>query len=96
MQAMKTGAEGDQSAAFNIAGGQEEGKLLGFQMAYMERVCAEVKRRAKEEEEEGSISMEMLDMLSLEEKKALREHLVARLQNGTAARTAGVLSESFL
>jgi len=95
IQASKTGAESDQSAAYPT-GGQEDGKLLGFQMAYMERVCAEVKRRTKEEEEKGSISLEMLDTLSLDEKKALREHLVARLQNGTAARRAGVLSESFI
>ncbi|KAF2833033.1 hypothetical protein CC86DRAFT_399688 [Ophiobolus disseminans] len=109
VKAMKTGAGNlvsDQSAAYAAAheanciaaaSEQEEGKLLGFQMAYMERVCAEVKRRADEKEDkQGEISLEMLETLSIEEKKALREHLVARLQSASAGNKAGVLSESFV
>jgi hypothetical protein len=92
VKAMKTGAEnveGDKSASFAATsgknGGQSEGQLLGFQMAYMERVCAEVKRRADEEKEE-EITKEMLDTLSSEEKKALRLHLVARLKDAAERR----------
>jgi hypothetical protein len=87
-KAIKTGTEnleGDGSASFAATSGNKgnrsEGQLLGFQMAYMERVCAEVKRRAGEKKEE-EISKEMLDTLSSVEKKALRMHLVARLKDG--------------
>jgi hypothetical protein len=75
MVALKTDIPGDASAS---VAGQAEGeeRLLGFKMAYMERVCAEVKR---EGESEGDITKEMLETLTLEEKKALRAHLVARL-----------------
>jgi hypothetical protein len=75
MVSLKTDVAGDASAsATDQAGGEE--RLLGFKMAYMERVCAEVKR---EEESEGGITREMLATLTLEERKALRAHLVARL-----------------
>jgi hypothetical protein len=103
VKAMKTGVDnvtGDQSAAYSEADGEghgQGGKLLGFQMAYMERVCAEVKRRdAEKEDEDGEISPAMLDTLSLEEKKALRKHLVTRLESSTAGPKAEVLSESFI
>ncbi|KAF1915208.1 hypothetical protein BDU57DRAFT_530246 [Ampelomyces quisqualis] len=86
MQAMRTGGEiaSDlQSAAFPTANGagQGEGHLLGFQMAYMERICAEIKRSNDEKEVEkgDEITAPMLDTLSKDEKMALRKHLVARL-----------------
>jgi hypothetical protein len=91
---MKTGMEifvNDQSVSFDAADGgagyQEEKKLLGFQMAYMECVCAEVMLRTDEDkEEDGAITAELLDTLSLEEKKDLKRHLVARLEASAACR----------
>jgi hypothetical protein len=91
---MKTGMESvvnHQSVSFDAADGgsgyQEERKLLGFQMAYMERVCIEVMRRTDEDkEEDGAITAELLDTLSLEEKKYLKRHLVARLEASAACR----------
>ncbi|KAF1841065.1 uncharacterized protein K460DRAFT_359601 [Cucurbitaria berberidis CBS 394.84] len=94
MEAMRTGpsnAVGDGSAAYPAVNGghhgggsgsmsgEGEGRLLGYQMAVMERVCAEVQRR-DEDEEDDEISREMLATLSLAEKRALREHLVGRLE----------------
>jgi hypothetical protein len=95
MTAMRTGAEnvvGDQSVAFAVGEGQSEspnqGKLLGFQMAYMERITAEVKRREEErkQKEEEEVTMEMLNTLSLEEKKMLRKYLVSRLSSAASER----------
>jgi hypothetical protein len=95
MKAMRIGDEnlpGDQFASFtngNAAGNggvpQGQGSLLGFKMAYMERVSAEVKRREAEKEEadddeDVEITPEMLAMLTKEEKKGLRKFLVARLE----------------
>jgi hypothetical protein len=74
MEALKTGRVEDGSAAY--AGAVEEERLLGFKMALMERVRAEVKK----EEPDVEISAEMLATLSLEEKSALRAHLVSRLE----------------
>lgn len=60
-------------------------------MAYMERVCAEVKRPDQGEGEVGEgvdkITADMLNMLSAEEKSALREHLVGRLRRATERRS---------
>jgi hypothetical protein len=94
MSAQRTGTDsivGDESAAFTTARegeGPSEGKLLGFQMAYMERVCAEIKRRAdeKKQNDEEQITTEMLETLSLEEKTAIRTHLVNRLTRAAAER----------
>lgn len=95
MRAMRTGDDnllGDQSAWStngNASGSggapQGQGSLLGFKMAYMERVSAEVKRREAEKEEadddeDVEITPEMLAMLTKEEKKGLRKFLVARLE----------------
>ncbi|CBX92635.1 hypothetical protein IAQ61_005985 [Plenodomus lingam] len=67
------------------------GRFLGSQMAYMERVCAEVKRPDQGEGEVGEgvdkITADMLNMLSAEEKSALREHLVGRLRRATERRS---------
>jgi len=82
MEALKTDCVGDMSAASRggIGGikmkGEGEEKLLGYKMALMERVCAEVK---PEEDEEG-ITGEMLATLSKEEKKAIRKLLVGRME----------------
>ncbi|KAF2856147.1 hypothetical protein T440DRAFT_384416 [Plenodomus tracheiphilus IPT5] len=103
--AMRTGPDniyGDGSASFtptpNQYGGGDSnggeggiGRLLGFQMAFMERVCAEVKHRSQDgnyggEEAADKITAEMLDTLSIAERAALRKHLVARLQRGTDGR----------
>ncbi|KAH7080525.1 hypothetical protein BKA63DRAFT_600848 [Paraphoma chrysanthemicola] len=102
MKAMRTGEHnlpGDQSASFtngNATGDgstQGQGELLGWKMAYMERVCAEVKRRADEKEEikegggrdsDDEITPELLNTLNKEERKDLRKHLVARLQKAAA------------
>lgn len=89
MQAMKIGPYNiadDQSASFAEDNEDDEGHLLGFKMTYMERICAEVKRRddAKKEtelEKEAEITMEMINTLSLNEKKELKKCLLARLQN---------------
>lgn len=87
MKAIRTGAEnvvGDQSASFGQGEVQGEGKLLGHQMAFMERVCAEIKRKKDEKEaQEGEeeITPEMLATLEKDEKKVLRQYLVNRLQN---------------
>jgi len=81
MLPLKTGRRGDMSAAMwrdAEAGVGGEHKLLGFAMALMERICAEVKVR-KGVEDEGGITEDMLATLSLEERKALRAHLVTRL-----------------
>jgi hypothetical protein len=98
VSAMRTGPENVVGDATR-AGGQGEGALLGFQMAYMERVCMEVKRREAEkgqdvdeekieEEDEVYFSKEMLDTLSKTEKKELRSCLVARLM-GVAEKRMG-------
>ncbi|KAE8842362.1 hypothetical protein HRS9139_01659 [Pyrenophora teres f. teres] len=82
MLPLKTKRREDMSAAMR-EGTETEGecegedKLLGFAMALMERVCAEVKDR---EDFEDSITTDMLATLSLEERKVLRGHLVARLK----------------
>lgn len=76
MTALKTDKAEDMSADSRereVRGGEE--KLLGYQMATMERVCAEVKHG----EGDAIISAEMLSTLSLDEKKALRRHLLGRL-----------------
>ncbi|KAF1830271.1 hypothetical protein BDW02DRAFT_650776 [Decorospora gaudefroyi] len=77
MAALKTGVLGDASAGCVEAGE----KLFGFRMAFLERVCSLVREHEMDEdgEEEEGITREMLRTLSLEEKKALRAHLVARL-----------------
>jgi hypothetical protein len=77
MEALKTDNAEDVSAASRstVAAGGEE-KLLGFKMALMERECAEV----KPDEEQTAITAEMLATLTPEEKKALRKHLVTRLE----------------
>jgi hypothetical protein len=76
MVALKTDKARDASAVnWGEVDGNGEGRLLGFKMALMERVCVEVER----DEEEVVITIEMLATLSLEEKKALRAHLIARL-----------------
>lgn len=52
----------------------------------MERICAEVKRRDEEKKKEAElekdevITKEMINTLSLEEKKELKKCLLARLQ----------------
>jgi hypothetical protein len=76
MTALKTDKAEDMSADSRERGarGGEE-KLLGYQMATMERVCAEVKHG----EGDAIITAEMLATLSLHEKKALRKHLLGRL-----------------
>jgi hypothetical protein len=86
VQAMRTGPDNISQDA-SAAGRQGEGALLGFQMAYMERVCMETKRREAEQqrvvEKEAvvgeDISKEMLAMLSKEEKRDLKAFLAARL-----------------
>ena len=70
----------DMSAANRSAeaDGHGEEKLLGFKMGLMERVCAEVMPERKDVNE-TVINAEMMDTLGLEERKALRAHLVGRL-----------------
>ncbi|KAI4912935.1 hypothetical protein J4E90_006343 [Alternaria incomplexa] len=79
MEALKTDKTEDMSAAsrggIKVEGEGEE-KLLGYKMAFMERVCAEV----KPEEDEAAITGEMLATLSKEEKKAIRKLLVGRME----------------
>jgi hypothetical protein len=92
MKAMRSYAEAvadGQSAEFGQDETQGEGKLLGHQLAFMERVCAEVKRKKDEKEaqaDEEEITPEMLSTLSKDEKKVLRQHLVDRLQNSPGER----------
>ncbi|KAI4708225.1 hypothetical protein J4E89_006847 [Alternaria sp. Ai002NY15] len=80
MVALKTDVVGDMSAAAGRGGTEVEGegeeKLLGYKMALMERVCAEVKPDGDEE----AITGEMLATLSKEEKKAIRKLLVGRME----------------
>jgi len=80
MEALKTDVAGDMSAAASRGGikveGEGEEKLLGYKMALMERVCAEV----KPDGEEDAITGEMLATLSKEEKKAIRKLLVGRME----------------
>ncbi|KAI4687937.1 uncharacterized protein J4E88_003530 [Alternaria novae-zelandiae] len=82
MEALKTDVVGDMSAAsrggMKVEGEGEE-KLLGYNMALMERVCAEVKPDGDEE----AITVEMLATLSKEEKKAIRKLLVGRMERMT-------------
>lgn len=75
---------GDSVGGYHTSG---DDRLLGFQMAIMERVCAEIKHRHRDEASAGEITGEMLNTLTLEEKKVLREHLVARLRSGTETRS---------
>ncbi|KAI4616459.1 uncharacterized protein J4E87_008725 [Alternaria ethzedia] len=81
MEALKTDKTEDMSAAASRDGvgaeGEENEKLLGYKMALMERVCAEVKPDGDEEE---AITAEMLATLSKEEKKAIRKLLVGRME----------------
>jgi hypothetical protein len=93
MTAMKTDVAEDQSAAFSQNQGEEKGEkqaLLGFKMAFMERIIAEVKiaKEEKEKQEEGGdeITPELLGMLSREEKKMLRKHLVDRVSDAAEKR----------
>ncbi|KAI4614811.1 hypothetical protein J4E80_006315 [Alternaria sp. BMP 0032] len=83
MEALKTDVVGDMSAAsrggIKVEGEGEE-KLLGYKMALMERVCAEVKPDGEEEE---AITVEMLATLSKEEKKAIRKLLIGRMERKT-------------
>ncbi|KAB2101663.1 hypothetical protein AG0111_0g10612 [Alternaria gaisen] len=76
MTALKTDKVEDMSADSRErdAGGGKE-KLLGYQMATMERVCAEVKHV----EDDAIMTADMLATLNLDEKKALRKHLLGRL-----------------
>ncbi|KAI4606653.1 hypothetical protein J4E83_010025 [Alternaria metachromatica] len=80
MEALKTDVVGDMSAAASRGDkgveGEGEEKLLGYKMALMERVCAEVKPDGEEE----AITAEMLATLSKEEKKAIRKLLVGRME----------------
>ncbi|KAI4695567.1 hypothetical protein J4E81_005893 [Alternaria sp. BMP 2799] len=81
MEALKTGVVGDMSASTVSRGGMKvvgegEEKLLGYKMALMERVCAEV----KPDEGEEAITGEMLATLSKEEKKAIRKLFVGRME----------------
>ncbi|KAI4929183.1 hypothetical protein J4E86_011763 [Alternaria arbusti] len=81
MEALKTDVVGDMSAHAASRGGvgvegEGEEKLLGYKMALMERVCAEVKTDGEEE----AITGEMLATLSKEEKKAIRKLLVGRME----------------
>jgi len=79
MEALKTDNTEDMSLAsrggIKVEGKGEE-KLLGYKMALMERVCAEVKPDGEEE----AITVEMLATLSKEEKKAIRKLLVGRME----------------
>jgi hypothetical protein len=93
MTAMKTDVAEDQSAAFSQNQGEEKGEkqaLLGFKMAFMERIIAEVKiakeEKEKQEERGDEITPELLGMLSREEKKMLRKHLVDRLSDAAEKR----------
>ena len=76
MAALKTDVVDDMSAAASRGGIKGEEKLLGYKMALMERVCAEVKPDGEEE----AITAEMLATLSKEEKKAIRKLLVGRME----------------
>ncbi|KAG9186796.1 hypothetical protein G6011_09904 [Alternaria panax] len=77
MLALKTDQVGDMSADSRQKGVVDgEEKMLGYQMATMERVCAEVKR----DEGDAIITADMLATLNLDEKKALRKHLLGRLE----------------
>ncbi|KAI4907642.1 uncharacterized protein J4E92_011044 [Alternaria infectoria] len=77
MQALKTDSTEDMSLASRGTPGVDgEEKLLGYKMALMERVCAEVKPNGEEE----AITVEMLATLSKEEKKAIRKLLVGRME----------------
>ncbi|KAI4917416.1 hypothetical protein J4E85_009935 [Alternaria conjuncta] len=79
MEALKTDVVEDMSAASRSGievKGEGEEKLLGYKMALMERVCAEVKPDGEEE----AITGEMLATLSKEEKKAIRKLLVGRME----------------
>ncbi|RII08324.1 hypothetical protein CUC08_Gglean007733 [Alternaria sp. MG1] len=76
MTALKTDKAEDMSADSREGEARDgEEKLLSYQMATMERVCAEVKHG----EGDAIITAEMLATLSLDEKKALRRHLLGRL-----------------
>ncbi|KAH7388696.1 hypothetical protein BKA66DRAFT_460537 [Pyrenochaeta sp. MPI-SDFR-AT-0127] len=75
----------DRMANGDAIGGSESGShgdkhLLGFELAAMERICAEVTRR--DEQGDDEITSEMLATLSLAERRVLREHLVGRLDGG--------------
>ncbi|KAI8936431.1 hypothetical protein NX059_006839 [Plenodomus lindquistii] len=102
MTAMRTGPgniSSDGSASFPTCnqtsrdrsnGGEGAGRLLGFQMALMERVCAEVQRGGRDGDEgeaADEITAGMLDTLSIAEKLALKQHLVTRLQRATDRRS---------
>ncbi|KAI4646109.1 uncharacterized protein J4E79_010618 [Alternaria viburni] len=77
MEALKTDNTEDMSlASRDRAGVDGEEKLLGYKMALMERVCAEV----KPDEDEEAITGEMLATLSKEENKAIRKLLVGRME----------------
>jgi len=77
MEALKTDNTEDMSLASRGTPGVDgEEKLLGYKMALMERVCAEVKPDGDEE----AITGEMLATLSKEEKKAIRKLLVGRME----------------
>ncbi|CAO2650630.1 Nn.00g019220.m01.CDS01 [Neocucurbitaria sp. VM-36] len=86
MKAMRTEAGNAVADGLVASSAVNGGRVLGAQMALMERVCAEVRRRDEVEEEEdvdeGEITSEMLGTLSVEEKKELRDHLVGRLGRG--------------
>lgn len=68
-----------------LNGGVGAGRLLGYQMGLMERVCAEVKHDS--EDAANDISAEMSATLSLAEKHALKQHIIARLEGCTDQRS---------
>jgi hypothetical protein len=92
MTAMKTDVADAQSAVFSQDQSEEQGEkqeLLGFKMAFMERIIAEMKiaKEEKKKQEEGDeITSELLGTLSMEEKKMLRKHLVDRLSEAAEKR----------
>jgi hypothetical protein len=87
MRALRTGPDSELDDGFGggamTAGGRLEGRLLGGNMALLERVCGEVERRDKRFEN-GE-----LWNLSVGEKKAVRKHFVENLRYSAMRRMDG-------
>lgn len=88
MVALRTDYIEDGSLSYSVVDGgttrkgSDAGPLLGYHMAWMERICAEIQHgRQRDFDAMEHVAAEMVASLGRAEKRALREHVVARLRS---------------